>query len=182
MENKEINANSQTTEILEQYKLLREHINNEFKYHRHAAELEFLDIEKFIDDLDNFKAGRLKEVIQLRYGVLDGKCHTYKEISQKYNVCPQRIKQIEDKGMRMLKWNISIELSRIFCQKEITTENNDKIQQYFCREFSRSFDHMPSYTRITKDRLEEWRNWFDKYVDVMVNEYNDVNKMKRYRK
>lgn len=182
MENKEINEKTSTLERLEQYKLLREYINDKFEYSRYADELEFLDIEKALDDLDNFKAKRLKEVIQLRYGIVDGKRHTYKEISEKFDVTPQRVKQIEDKGMRMLKWKISIELTRIFCQKEITSENKDKIQQNLCEKFNQHIEYLPSYTRITKDRLEDWRNCFGEDIDRMVSQYNDVNKMKRYRK
>lgn len=169
MKNNEINTT--TSERLEQYKLLREYINDEFEYSRYADELEFLDIEKALDDLDNFKAKRLKEVIQLRYGIVDGKRHTYKEISEKFDVTPQRVKQIEDKGIRMLKYGISIELVRIFCQKEITSENNDKIQQHLSTEFIHHFDHMPSYTRITEERLDDWRGWFDEDINRMVRQY-----------
>ena len=46
---------------------------------------------------------REEEVLQLRYGLLDGKAHTLEEVGQAFSVTRERIRQIEAKALRKLK-------------------------------------------------------------------------------
>ncbi len=46
---------------------------------------------------------REAEVIRLRYGLIDGKCHTLEEVGQKFDVTRERIRQIEVKAIRKLR-------------------------------------------------------------------------------
>ncbi len=47
---------------------------------------------------------REREIIKLRYGFYDGKEMTLEEISKKFGVGKERIRQIEAKAMRKLKF------------------------------------------------------------------------------
>ena len=170
MKNSENNVT--TSERLEQYKLLREYLNEDFKYSRFADGLEFVDIEKILNDLASRKNERLKEIIQLRYGVVDGKCYSLKELSEQFNVTPQRIGQLVQEGNRWIGWLTSDELIRIFCQQEITPENKEKIQQYLCAEFNQHIDWLPPWRRqITEESLNYWRNLFDRDINGLVKRY-----------
>ena len=46
---------------------------------------------------------REREVLELRYGLLDGKDHTLEEVGQYFNVTRERIRQIEAKALRKLR-------------------------------------------------------------------------------
>lgn len=71
--------------------------------------------EPTVDEIvnDNFRAERLQKilstlppreqmVLRLRYG-FDGKVRTLEEIGQEYGVTRERIRQVEQKAMKMLK-------------------------------------------------------------------------------
>ena len=47
--------------------------------------------------------GREQEVLELRFGLLDGTCHTIEEVGKKFNVTRERIRQIEAKALRKLR-------------------------------------------------------------------------------
>ena len=46
---------------------------------------------------------REQEVLELRFGLIDGTCHTLEEVGKKFNVTRERIRQIEAKALRKLK-------------------------------------------------------------------------------
>ena len=58
------------------------------------------------DDIDAILktlSPREEEVIKLRYGLKDGKCHTLEEVGLVFDVTRERIRQIEAKALRKLK-------------------------------------------------------------------------------
>jgi RNA polymerase primary sigma factor len=46
---------------------------------------------------------REREVLEMRFGLLDGKDHTLEEVGQQFNVTRERIRQIEAKALRKLR-------------------------------------------------------------------------------
>jgi RNA polymerase primary sigma factor len=46
---------------------------------------------------------RERQVLELRFGLVDGKDHTLEEVSQFFNVTRERIRQIEAKALRKLR-------------------------------------------------------------------------------
>ncbi len=46
---------------------------------------------------------REQEVLELRFGILDGTCHTLEEVGRRFNVTRERIRQIEAKALRKLR-------------------------------------------------------------------------------
>ncbi len=46
---------------------------------------------------------REQEVLELRFGLIDGTCHTLEEVGKKFNVTRERIRQIEAKALRKLR-------------------------------------------------------------------------------
>ncbi len=46
---------------------------------------------------------REQEVLELRFGLVDGTCHTLEEVVKKFNVTRERIRQIEAKALRKLR-------------------------------------------------------------------------------
>ena len=46
---------------------------------------------------------RERQVLELRFGLVDGKDHTLEEVGQYFNVTRERIRQIESKAMRKLR-------------------------------------------------------------------------------
>ena len=46
---------------------------------------------------------REQEVLELRFGLVDGTCHTIEEVGKKFNVTRERIRQIEAKALRKLR-------------------------------------------------------------------------------
>ncbi|MCI8670897.1 MAG: RNA polymerase sigma factor RpoD [Bacilli bacterium] len=46
---------------------------------------------------------REQEVLELRFGLFDGTCHTLEEVGKKFNVTRERIRQIEAKALRKLR-------------------------------------------------------------------------------
>lgn len=56
-------------------------------------------IEKYLQNLPQ----REREVLELRFGLVDGKDHTLEEVSNYFNVTRERIRQIESKALRKLR-------------------------------------------------------------------------------
>ena len=46
---------------------------------------------------------REQEVLELRFGLVDGTCHTLEEVGKEFNVTRERIRQIEAKALRKLR-------------------------------------------------------------------------------
>lgn len=46
---------------------------------------------------------REQEVLELRFGLIDGTCHTLEEVGKRFNVTRERIRQIEAKALRKLR-------------------------------------------------------------------------------
>ncbi len=46
---------------------------------------------------------RERQVLELRFGLIDGKEHTLEEVGQFFNVTRERIRQIESKALRKLR-------------------------------------------------------------------------------
>jgi RNA polymerase primary sigma factor len=46
---------------------------------------------------------RERDVLEMRFGLLDGKDHTLEEVGQAFNVTRERIRQIEAKALRKLR-------------------------------------------------------------------------------
>jgi RNA polymerase primary sigma factor len=46
---------------------------------------------------------RERQVLELRFGLIDGKDHTLEEVGQYFNVTRERIRQIESKALRKLR-------------------------------------------------------------------------------
>ncbi|HZS77975.1 MAG TPA: sigma-70 family RNA polymerase sigma factor [Ktedonobacteraceae bacterium] len=57
---------------------------------------------------------RERQVIELRYGLHDGHCHTLEELSSFFKLTRERIRQIEVKALRTLRQPIQVRLLRDF--------------------------------------------------------------------
>ncbi len=57
---------------------------------------------------------RERQVIELRYGLQDGHCHTLEELSSYFKLTRERIRQIEVKALRTLRQPIQVHLLRDF--------------------------------------------------------------------
>lgn len=67
---------------------------------------QFLELEikkEIIDQALSSLEPREKEVIQYRYGLIDGKVYTLEQIGKKFNLTKERIRQIEDGALRKLR-------------------------------------------------------------------------------
>jgi RNA polymerase primary sigma factor len=60
-------------------------------------------VRQRIEDILDTLTEREKEVILMRYGLLDGRAHTLEEVAQAFQVTRERIRQIEQKGLKKLK-------------------------------------------------------------------------------
>ncbi len=57
---------------------------------------------------------RERQIIELRYGLQDGYCHTLEEVSAYFKLTRERIRQIEVKALRSLRQPIQVHLLRDF--------------------------------------------------------------------
>ena len=57
------------------------------------------DIDKVLKTL----SPREEDVIRLRFGLYDGRCHTLEEVGERFEVTRERIRQIEAKALRKLR-------------------------------------------------------------------------------
>src|SRR5262249_1557406 len=66
-----------------------------------SAALEILreQVHHVLEDLSD----RERQVLELRFGLLDGQDHTLEEVSRHFNVTRERIRQIEAKALRKLR-------------------------------------------------------------------------------
>ena len=67
------------------------------------AEIEhFLDKER-IDSLLDIMTARERQVLDMRFGLIDGKTHTLAEVAHKLGVSRERVRQIEEEALGKLK-------------------------------------------------------------------------------
>ena len=67
---------------------------------------------------------RQKEVILMRFGLIDGTCRSLDEIGKQYNVTRERVRQIEHKALSILRRNARI-------KNNIYNYVNDSDEEYF---------------------------------------------------
>ncbi|MCD4753893.1 MAG: sigma-70 family RNA polymerase sigma factor, partial [Anaerolineaceae bacterium] len=60
-------------------------------------------LKEQVKDALSFLSGRERQVLELRFGLIDGKDHTLEEVSRYFNVTRERIRQIEAKALRKLR-------------------------------------------------------------------------------
>ncbi len=60
-------------------------------------------VRKRIDDILGTLSEREREVILLRFGLIDGRAHTLEEVARCFQVTRERIRQIEQKSLKKLK-------------------------------------------------------------------------------
>lgn len=60
-------------------------------------------VRKRIEDILETLSEREREVIAMRFGLLDGKAHTLEEVANCFQVTRERIRQIEQKSLKKLK-------------------------------------------------------------------------------
>lgn len=58
--------------------------------------------EEIMEVLESLQP-REQEVLELRFGLIDGTCHTLEEVGKRFNVTRERIRQIEAKALRKLR-------------------------------------------------------------------------------
>jgi RNA polymerase primary sigma factor len=56
-----------------------------------------------IDEVLKTLSLREARVLQMRYGLLDGKVYTLQEIGDKMGITRERVRQMEEKGLRQLR-------------------------------------------------------------------------------
>ena len=65
-------------------------------------------VKEVIEEVLNELTDREKEILQYRFGFIDGKTYTLEEIGKRFNVTRERIRQIEAKILNRLRYNIGI--------------------------------------------------------------------------
>jgi RNA polymerase primary sigma factor len=60
-------------------------------------------LKEQIDDVLSHLSPRERRVVQLRFGLEDGRSRTLEEVGQEFNVTRERIRQIEAKSLRKLR-------------------------------------------------------------------------------
>ena len=66
-----------------------------------------------IDTVLHTLAPREEDVIRLRFGLKDGRCHTLEEVGLEFNVTRERIRQIEAKALRKLRHPVRLNKFKI---------------------------------------------------------------------
>ena len=61
------------------------------------------DLKKQIDDVLGTLTPREQRVLQLRFGLEDGRARTLEEVGKEFGVTRERIRQIEAKALRKLR-------------------------------------------------------------------------------
>ncbi|MEK6952441.1 MAG: sigma-70 family RNA polymerase sigma factor [Nanoarchaeota archaeon] len=64
------------------------------------------DLRKALSNAISSLSYREREIIKLRYGLVDGQSYTLKEIGNIFNRDRERIRQIESKALCKLKWKL----------------------------------------------------------------------------
>lgn len=72
-----------------------------------GTEMNVLFAKERLNDLLDFVSEREHEVLNLRFGLVDGRTHTLADVSKKMGVSRERIRQIEENALKKLKKFIS---------------------------------------------------------------------------
>lgn len=70
----------------------------------------FLDKER-VDNLLEKMSSREREILDLRFGLADGKIHTLAEVSKKFGVSRERVRQIEEQALKKLRKFVKLQES-----------------------------------------------------------------------
>lgn len=70
--------------------------------------LEFIDRARIINEYVNKLKPRESIVIKMRYGLNDGNYKTLEEVGEHFGVSRERIRQIEQKAIRKLRWLLTV--------------------------------------------------------------------------
>jgi RNA polymerase primary sigma factor len=68
----------------------------------------FLDKER-INSLLRTMSAREKEVLEMRFGLTDGKTHTLAEVAKKLGVSRERVRQIEEEVLQKLRKSVKLQ-------------------------------------------------------------------------
>ena len=82
------------------------HLGDFIKDERSMSPEEYATNEKLKEEIKNVLMTlqeREQEVLELRFGLVDGTSHTLEEVGKKFNVTRERIRQIEAKALRKLR-------------------------------------------------------------------------------
>jgi RNA polymerase primary sigma factor len=60
-------------------------------------------LREHVRNVLGFLSERERKVLEMRYGLLDGKDHTLEEVGREFGVTRERIRQIEAKALRKLR-------------------------------------------------------------------------------
>ena len=72
----------------------------------------FRMLQEQIDKLLDTLTERERRVLELRFGLLDGRCHTLEEVGADFQVTRERIRQIEAKALRKLRHPNKVKMLR----------------------------------------------------------------------
>ncbi|MBQ1264345.1 MAG: sigma-70 family RNA polymerase sigma factor, partial [Oscillospiraceae bacterium] len=68
-----------------------------------AEETSYTMLREQLEEVLSTLTEREKQVLQMRFGLLDGKPHTLEEVGSEFEVTRERIRQIESKALRKLR-------------------------------------------------------------------------------
>jgi RNA polymerase primary sigma factor len=49
---------------------------------------------------------REQKILEMRFGLLDGRVHTYEEVAREFDVTRERIRQIQEKALAKIRWGL----------------------------------------------------------------------------
>ena len=79
-----------------------------------AADVIAPDTVDEVEDVLDSLTPRERRVLQLRFGLIDGRQRTLEEVGKRFGVTRERIRQIEVKALRTLRHPIQVHLLRDF--------------------------------------------------------------------
>ena len=79
------------------------HLGDFLKDEASLSPEEYTENEILKEEIKEVLQPREQEVLELRFGLVDGICHTLEDVGKKFNVTRERIRQIEAKALRKLR-------------------------------------------------------------------------------
>ena len=77
------------------------------QYHEHLHELveeRTAELSQSNEQLQQEISERERAVLEMRFGLKDGRTHTLEEVGEAFNVTRERVRQIESKALRKLRY------------------------------------------------------------------------------